>query len=45
VTGINSFEKVLQKYEASYDFDFLEEFPNYNRDGERIIQLYFFKKK
>jgi len=45
LTGFNSFKKVLQKYESSYTFDFLEEFPNYTRDGERIIQLYFFKKK
>ena len=45
LTGIHSFEKVLQKYKTSYDFDLLEEFPNYSRDGERIIQLYFFKKK
>ena len=45
LTGVNSFEKVLQKYETCYDFDLLEEFPNYSRDGERIIQLYLFKKK
>ena len=45
LTGVNSFKKVFQKYETSYQFDFLEEFPNYTRDGEPIIQLYFFKKK
>jgi len=43
--GSNDFKKVLQKYGASYDFNFLEEFTNYARDGERIIQLYFFRKK
>jgi len=45
LTGVNSFEKVLQKYKTSYDFDLLKEYPNYSRDGERIIQVYFFKKK
>jgi len=45
LTGVNSFEKVLQKYKTSYDFNLLKEYSNYSRDGERIIQLYFFKKK
>ena len=45
LTGANSFEKVLKNYESSYNFNLLEEFPNYSRDGERLIQLYFFKKK
>jgi hypothetical protein len=45
VTGDISFEKVLQKYGDYYRFDLLEEFPNYNRDGDRIIQFYSFKKK
>ena len=43
--GGNDFKKVLQKYESSYNFNFLEEFPNKSRDGEQIIQLYLFKKK
>jgi len=45
LTGNKSFEKVLQKYETYYDFDLLEEFLNYSRDGERIIQIYFFRRK
>jgi len=45
LTGVNSFKKVLQKYETSYSFNLLEEYPNYSRDGERVIQLYFFRKK
>ena len=45
LTGINSFEKVLRKYETLYVFDLMEQYPNYSRDGEQIIQLYFFKKK
>ena len=45
LTGSNDFKKVLQKYSASYNFNFLEEFTNYARDGERTIQLYFFRKK
>ena len=45
LTGINSFEKVLQKYQSFYIFDLLENFPNYSRDGEQIIQLYYFKKR
>jgi len=43
--GSNNFKKVLQKYGTSYNFNFLEEFTNNARDGERAIQLYFFKKK
>ena len=45
ITGNESFEKVLKKYDAAYQFDLLEKYPNYNRDGEQIIQLYYFKKK
>jgi 4-amino-4-deoxy-L-arabinose transferase-like glycosyltransferase len=45
LTGNKSFETALQKYETYYNFNFLEEFPNYSRDGERIIQIYSFKKK
>jgi len=45
LTGIDSFKKVLQKYGTSYKFDLLKEYPNYTRDGEQIIQLYYFKKK
>ena len=45
LTGVNSFDKVLQKYKTTYDFNLLEEFPNYSRDGERTIRMYFFKKK
>jgi len=45
LTGNKSFEKVLQKYEFFYNFDLLEEFPNYSRDGEQIIQIYFFSKR
>ena len=45
LTGSDSFKKVLQKYKTSYNFDLLEEFTNYSRDGEQIIQFYFFKKK
>jgi len=45
LTGINSFNKVLQKYESGYTFNLLKEYPNYSRDGERVIQLYYFKKK
>ncbi|MCL1932505.1 MAG: glycosyltransferase family 39 protein [Candidatus Azobacteroides sp.] len=45
LTGATDFEKVLQKYKTSYNFDLLKEYPNYSRDGERIIQIYFFKKK
>jgi len=45
LTGFTDFEKVLQKYETAYAFDLLDEFPNYSRDGERIVGLYFFRKK
>jgi len=44
LTGSNDFKKVLQKYGTSYQFNFLEEFSNYSRDGEPVIQLYLFKK-
>ena len=44
LTGNKSFEKALQKYKSLYNFDLLEEFPNYSRDGEKIIQIYLFKK-
>jgi 4-amino-4-deoxy-L-arabinose transferase-like glycosyltransferase len=40
--GKESFEKVLKKYGKTYQFRFLEEYMNKNRDGERIIQLYHF---
>lgn len=43
--GNNDFKQVVQIYKSSYNFNFLEEFPNRARDGERVIQLYFFKKK
>ena len=45
LTGVKSFEKVQNKYSTTYYFDFLEEFSNKSRDGEKKIQLYFFKKK
>jgi 4-amino-4-deoxy-L-arabinose transferase-like glycosyltransferase len=45
LTGNKSFETALRKYDTYYNFDFLEEFPNYSRDGERMIQIYFFKRK
>ena len=45
LTGDNSFEKVLQKYGANYDFNLLKEFPNYTRDGDRTIRFYSFKQK
>jgi len=45
LAGFTDFEKVLQKYETAYAFDLLDEFPNYSRDGERIVRLYFFRKK
>jgi len=45
ISGNESFEKVLKKYDAGYQFHLLENYPNYNRDGEQIIQLYYFKKK
>jgi len=43
--GRNDFKKVLLHYESSYTFNLLEEFTNKARDGERIIQFYFFKKR
>ena len=45
LTGKNDFEKVLQNYKTHYNFSLLEEFPNYTRDGEKVVQLYFFKIK
>ena len=45
LSGNKSFEKVFQKYNSDYNFNLLEEYPNYSRDGERIIQFYSFKKK
>ena len=45
LTGGDDIKKVLQKYGTSYNFNFLEEYSNYSRDGEQIIQLYLFKKK
>jgi len=42
LTGDNDFKKVLQKYGTSYHFNFLEEFSNYSRDGDKVIQLYSF---
>jgi len=44
LTGADSFEKVVQKYKTLYNFDLLDEYPNFSRDGERMIRLYFFKK-
>ena len=45
LTGSKSFMKAFQKYGIYYDFNLLEEFTNYSRDGEQIIQIYFFRKK
>lgn len=45
LTGIDSYKKVTQKYETSYDFILLEEFPNYTHDSDRIIQIYFFRRR
>ena len=45
LTGINSFEKVMRKYDTFYDFTLLEEFPNYTRDGDKIIRFYSFRRK
>ena len=45
LTGSNSFEKVKQKYNSTYDFNLLKEYYNFSRDGEGIIQFYFFKRK
>jgi 4-amino-4-deoxy-L-arabinose transferase-like glycosyltransferase len=44
LVGSESFEKVLRKYGEKYRFDFLEEYQNPCRDGERIIRLYYFKR-
>jgi 4-amino-4-deoxy-L-arabinose transferase-like glycosyltransferase len=43
--GNNGFKKAQQNYGTSYTFDLLEEFQNYSRDGDKVIQLYYFKKK
>ena len=45
LTGGDDIKKVLQKYEAAYNFNLLKEFPNKSRDGEKLILLYLFKKK
>jgi 4-amino-4-deoxy-L-arabinose transferase-like glycosyltransferase len=45
LTGIKSFEKVLEKYKTSYNFELLEEYHNHSRDGEQTIQLYFVQLK
>ncbi|GHT08108.1 hypothetical protein FACS189426_02910 [Bacteroidia bacterium] len=44
LTGSNSFEKVSEKYGKVYRFILLEEYKNKSRDGEKVIQLYSFKK-
>jgi heme/copper-type cytochrome/quinol oxidase subunit 2 len=43
--GKNGFEKVVEKYGENYQFQFLEEYRNPNRDGEKRIQFYSFMKK
>ncbi|MDR3218793.1 MAG: glycosyltransferase family 39 protein [Dysgonamonadaceae bacterium] len=45
LVGEGSFTKVLEKYGKDYQFDLLEAYQNKNRDGERVIQLYFFALK
>jgi 4-amino-4-deoxy-L-arabinose transferase-like glycosyltransferase len=44
LTGNNSFEKVSEKYGKTYRFLLLKEYPNKSRDGEKVIQIYSFKK-
>ncbi len=44
LTGDGAFQKVLEKYGEKYEFDLLEKYNNKNRDGERIICFYYFKK-
>ena len=41
--GSKSFEKVRERY-PHYDFSLLEEYHNRVRDGERLIQLYYFQR-
>jgi uncharacterized membrane protein len=41
----NVFEKIVQKYGGKYQFRLLEEYQNKNRDGGKVIQFYYFRKK
>lgn len=45
LTGTEAFGKFIQKYDHSYNFELLEEYNNRNRDGEKVIQLYYFQKE
>lgn len=43
LSGSQSFEKVRERY-PHYHFTLLEEYNNRTRDGERVIQFFFFNK-
>lgn len=44
LSGKDSFQKVLAKYGSQYDFRLLNELNNRTRDGEKVIQFYFFSR-
>jgi 4-amino-4-deoxy-L-arabinose transferase-like glycosyltransferase len=44
LTGKDSFQKVLAKYGNQYSFRLLNETVNRTRDGEKILQFYYFNK-
>ena len=42
--GQNDSEKLLQKHGIRYQFELLEEYKNKVRDGEKVLQLYRFRR-
>ncbi len=45
LVGKDSFQKVLQRYGNDYSFQLLEMKENKNRDGEKVLEFYSFKRE